>query len=104
MFSTKSMRQHLSIKEKYEIISDVNKKIKYDTMSQNSNLEINPQLVKSWKKDKIVQEYEKIGPNKNVKSWKKANSNNKTTTETINKDTIVVNLKLQNCKIIEDNF
>ena len=32
MFSTKSKKKNLSIKEKYETISDVNKKIKYDTI------------------------------------------------------------------------
>ena len=32
MFSTKSKRKNLSKNEKYEIISDVNKKIKYDTI------------------------------------------------------------------------
>ena len=45
MFSKKSKRQNLFIKEKYDIISDVNKKMKYDKIVLK--FEINPQLVKS---------------------------------------------------------
>jgi len=73
MSSRITKRKNLSIKEKYQIICDVDKKMKYDLIVSKFQLGNKSTISEiKKKKDVIIEEYEKIGSNKNAKSLKKA--------------------------------
>ena len=80
MFSTKSKRKNLSIKENYEIIiiSDVNKKIKYDTIVSKFRLgnkstisEVMKKRIELYKNMRRLAQIKMISLKKALMIWRK---------------------------------